>query len=73
MRDLKKRLVVLLLVAGACLSGCTMAETYSERNRRIENVVRIQSRMLVEDWDYLWLLDKPTYLNPHHVRTGLPN
>ena len=73
MKELSKPLIVLLLVAGVCLSGCTMAETYSERNRRIENAVGVQARMLVEDWDYLWLIDRPSHLNPHHLRAGLPN
>lgn len=60
----------LLLLVGVGLGGCTMTETRVERDRRIANNWRIQSRLMVEDWDYFWLLEKPSALSRHHIRTG---
>ncbi len=70
---MKKLLVMFVLTLSVALGGCTMTETVTERHSRINQIWEIQMRQMVEDWDYLWLIDKPTYLNAHHVRTGLPN
>ena len=68
-----KRLLVLLMLSLAFLAGgCTMSESAPEAHRRRMNVVDIQMHQLAEDWDVLWLMDRPTRLNAHHVRTGLP-
>lgn len=69
---MKRILLTLTLLAGALLGGCTMTETASERCRRIANINEIQARQLVEDHDYIWLYEKPTYLTPWHIDSGLP-
>lgn len=68
-----KKLLVLLLVSMAFLvGGCTMSESASEAHRRRMNICDVQMHMLAEDWDVLWLMDRPTELSPNHVRSGLP-
>jgi hypothetical protein len=69
---MKTLLVAMLLSLGILLGGCTMTETPTERNQRIVRGADIQSREMVEDWDVFWLVDRPTYLSPWYVRTGLP-
>jgi len=49
-----------------------MTETPSERNQRILRGWNVQAHQMVEDWDVFWLIDKPTYMSPWYVRTGLP-
>ncbi len=81
-----RRLLLLLLLVGFFVGGCTtarsavdwagpptMAESSGTRHRRIGRAFNIQMRQLVEDFDYLMLIDKPTYLSPWYVRDGLPN
>ncbi len=70
---MKKLLILSVLVACICMSGCSMTETTGERFQRYGNIVDIQSRQMTEDWDYFWLMDRPSNLSPWHVRTGLPN
>ena len=70
---MKMLVVTLLLSLGLSFAGCTMSETAPERRRRIANNWNIQLHQLVEDWDYLMLMDRPTQLNASHVRTGLSN
>jgi hypothetical protein len=68
-----KRLIVLLMLCVAFLvSGCTMAESASEAHRRRMNIVDVQMHELAEDWDVLWLMDRPSELTPYHIRNGLP-
>lgn len=81
---MKKILLTLTLLAAGFLGGCccrfpavtspcpTVTETASERHRRYERINDIQARQLIEDWDYLWLYEKPSYLSPWYIRDGLP-
>jgi len=81
-----KKLLLLLLLVGFSLGGCTMArntmdwagpptmaESSGARHRRIGRAWNVQMRQVVEDFDYLMLIDRPTYLSPWQVRDGLPN
>lgn len=71
---MRKLLSILLLLALAVsLSGCTMTQTPAERHRRIVNNWDIQLRQMGDDWDYMWLLDRPPHLSQYHVRTGTTN
>jgi hypothetical protein len=68
-----KKLFALLLVSMAFLvSGCTMSESATEAHRRRMNICDVQMRELAEDWDVLWLMDRPSELNATHIRSGLP-
>lgn len=58
---MKTLLIVFVLILGTfSMTGCTVTETRMERNRRISQINDLQLRMLVEDWDYLWLQDRNT-------------
>jgi len=60
--------VVLLFAAGLC--GCGMVNSYPERERRYVNIVDYQARQVVDDWDYMWLMERPSYLTIWPVRRG---
>ena len=81
-----KTLVFALVVCivGSVLSGCTSCNTFGdnsalvsspvdncpERTHRHSNIADLQTRMLVEDWDKLWLLDRSTKLTYWHAFYG---
>lgn len=69
---MKKILIVLMLLVGSSLVGCVGAvrgvgETQQERSLRTRLIAKQQMRMLVDDWDYLWLVDKPSSLTAYRV------
>ena len=59
---MKKLLIPLIfLVVSLIAAGCsTMTEPREERNRRLSQISDLQMKMLVEDWDYLWLYERNT-------------
>lgn len=68
-----KRLILLALLACVIVGGCaTYGETPYERDARIQHNWDLQSRQLVEDWDYIWLVDQPTMMTDKFVYTGMP-
>ena len=69
---MKKLFVMLLLSMAFLLTGCTMSESASEAHRRRMNIVDVQMHEMAEDWDVLWLMDRPSELNATHIRSGLP-
>lgn len=68
---MKKMLIVALLVAAIFLPGCTYTESFSERNRRIVNVWRWDTRGIVEDFDMIMLLDRNSYMTQWHPWAGI--
>ena len=70
---MKRLLVVLVLVLGSLLvTGCaTMVENPEARDRRIRQVWGLQMRGLVEDWDYLWLIDQNTGMTQWNPWVGI--
>ncbi len=69
---MKSLIVLMLLSLTILVTGCTMTETCAEAHQRRMNIVDVQMREMAEDWDTLWLMDKPSELTPYHVRSGLP-
>jgi hypothetical protein len=65
---MKRLFVVLALLAATFMAGCGLVHTYEERKRRFRNINELQSRMIVDDFDYFWLVDRPTYLSYWYVR-----
>ncbi len=56
---MKRLLIVFVVILGTfAMTGCTVTETRTERKRRISQINDLQLRMLVEDWDYLWLYER---------------
>ena len=66
-------LLVLTLVGVFMLGGCTLTETSKASCQRIMAAQDVQMRMLSEDTQYVFLLDRPSFLTPWAVRSGLPN
>jgi len=67
--------ILLLLAVLVCIttlmSGCEgMADSYSDRMRRYKHIDDLQTRMLVDDWDYFWLYERNTYLSEWYPRVG---
>ena len=64
-----KRLILLLVVlVGACLAGCGLVHTHDERKSRYKSIVKLQARMMVDDWDYFWLAERPSYNTYWYLR-----
>jgi hypothetical protein len=61
-----KRLVILAILAtmmavwAGCAAGDGVAITSTERAERHRRVRELDRRMLNDDWDLLWLNDRPT-------------
>ena len=71
---MKKLLVILILCSVMLMAGCstsgypTLVDSAQERSFRIDQIYDFQTRMLVDDWDSIWLIEKNTmltYWNPH--------
>lgn len=65
---MKRLLVLLVVLVGACLAGCGLVDSQQERKRRYKTITQLQGRMIIDDWDYFWLADRPSYLTSWHVR-----
>ena len=59
--------VAFLLLVGV-LSGCGWYSTSQERQRRYSETTNLNLRESVDDWDYFWLADRPSYLTYWNVR-----
>ena len=70
---MKTLLIILTLLATTILAGCTgpLAESRADRSRRIKQITEMERRLIVEDWDVIWLNDRPTYLTQWHPRLGM--
>jgi len=67
-----KKLILLLVLLGVLTStGCTLTETAAERRRRTYQITNLQMRMMVEDWDYIWLYDHNTQMTQWHPWVGI--
>ena len=68
---MKKLLILLTLCVANLLAGCGMVDTYAERNRRIRHINQLQARMIVDDWDVIWLQDRSANMTYWHPRIGI--
>ena len=73
---MKKPCIVLLLALvmflGGVLSGCSgLIDSHADRRRRMKAIWDINMRALVDDVDYLLLIDKPTTLTEYHTDVGM--
>lgn len=64
----------LCILAVLCLSflfvGCTLVDSPSQRTRMHSLAFDLQSRAMVQDWDYFWLMERNTYMTQWHPRVG---
>lgn len=63
-----KRLLVALLLLVGVLSGCGLVSTCEERERRYCTITCLNLRESVDDWDFFWLYDRPSYLTYWNLR-----
>jgi len=57
--------------AGLSASGSEgLVDSTDQRSRRIGYIETVNSRMLVDDWDSLWLNERSTRLTPHIIYIG---
>ena len=65
-------LLVLVMVGSFLLSGCaSLTESRAERSRRIDQITELQMKMLVDDWDYIWLYERSTSNTQWHTWVGI--
>ncbi len=65
-------LLALCVLAGVMLSGCSgTVASGTERWRRYEQIRDINTRQLVDDWDYFWLYERSPMTTPWHVWVGM--
>ena len=62
--------LVLVVLVMVFVSGCTTPETAQERSWRIAQSWEVDRRMLMDDFDYLLLIDKNCSLSQFHQRFG---
>lgn len=64
-----RRLVFLMVVVGiATAAGCTVTKTDEEVATTIRQSVDLDMRQIVEDWNYIWLVDRQYRLTKWHTR-----
>ena len=69
---MRKLLTVLVVCTAALFCGCSgTILTPSERNRRMAICNAVQLRTMVDDADWLLLLDKNSQSSMYHVDVGL--
>ncbi len=70
---MKKLLVMLLICAAITFSGCAggLLQTGPERGRRLTQIGNLQMRALVDDGDYLLMLDHTTNMSFYHIESGM--
>ena len=62
-----------MILATTLMTGCGgdgVADSYRERMQRIKQIDDVQARMFVDDWDYLWLYERGSYLSEWYPRVG---
>jgi uncharacterized protein YceK len=63
-----KRFLVLAVLLASVMSGCGLVSSYQDRERRYAAITNYNLREIVDDWDYFWLYDRPSYLTYWNLR-----
>ncbi len=66
-------IAVLLGMSLAASSGCFVPAYSGDPTRRSQQLIYTSEnlRMLLEEWERLWLLDQPSHLSPYHTHGGI--
>ena len=62
--------LVLVLLAMVFVSGCSTPETSQERSWRIAQSWQLDHRMMIDDFDYIMLINRNSTLSQFHQRMG---
>ncbi len=65
---MKRMLLLALLALGFFVTGCGVVDTYAQRERRYCYITEYNLREAVDDWDYFWLADRPSYMTYWYLR-----
>jgi len=65
-----RKLILLILCVAFIIGGCGLTDSTQQRHRRMLQITNLQSRMLMDDWDYVWLYDRNSWLTEYHPRIG---
>ena len=64
---MKKLVLVLLICAAFCLSGCGLVHTAHERDMRLAHGADRQVRAAVDDFDYILLVERASWCTEFHI------
>lgn len=73
---MKKLLVILILCSVMVTAGCatsnhpTLVDSAQEREFRISQIDDFQMRMIIDDWDRIWLRNSCSKLTAWSVHVG---
>ncbi len=64
---------VLLGMSLASTTGCFVPAYSGDPTRRSQQLIYTSEnlRMLLEEWERLWMLDQPSHLSPYHTHGGI--
>ena len=70
------RKLLLTVLAGMSLAastGCLTTIYSGDPTRRTQQLMNTSEnlRMLLEDWERIWLLDQPSHMSPHRTHGGI--
>ena len=75
---MKSFFLLTVICVAALLVGCQerslykpgdgMVDTHAQRQRRYVNINEYHARMFADDFDLLWLADRPSYQSYCHLR-----
>lgn len=71
---MRKVLCAILLAASLGSSvGCFVPAYSGDPNRRTLQLINTSEnlRMLLEDWERVWMLDQPSHLSPYRTHGGI--
>ena len=71
---MRKLLFAVLLGMGlASATGCLVPAYSGDPTRRSQQLIYTSEnlRMLLEDWERLWMLDQPSHATPYHTHGGI--
>lgn len=64
---------VVLAVYFSSMTGCFIPAYSGDPTRRSQQLIYTSEnlRMLLEDWERLWMLDQPSHLSPYRTHGGI--
>lgn len=71
---MRKMMFGLLLVAGVSVGvGCMIPAYSGDPQRRTQQLINTSEnlRLLLDDWERIWLLDQPSHLSPYRTHGGI--